>query len=173
MKRTLLCVVAILCLTSGITFAMSQGGTGGKWPKNWPKELEPLRKQAWSWTDGLLAWASYDIPFKSREEFEAAWPHILKVKTKGAPITLMRGPHIRVDLKESKTAGVRIRVLGRDAPQMVTDPETGAIKHVSTPGVRPTAVELLLVVDRQIVDLNRIPLPPDTPIIDDRFKPTR
>jgi hypothetical protein len=27
-----------------------------------------------------------------------------------------------------------------------------------------------LVVDGKIVDLNRIPLPPDTPIIDERFK---
>ena len=27
-----------------------------------------------------------------------------------------------------------------------------------------------LIVDGQIVDLNRIPLPPDTPIIDERFK---
>jgi hypothetical protein len=26
------------------------------------------------------------------------------------------------------------------------------------------------VVDGEIVDLNRIPLPPDTPIIDERFK---
>jgi hypothetical protein len=27
-----------------------------------------------------------------------------------------------------------------------------------------------LIVDGDIVDLNRIPLPPDTPIIDERFK---
>jgi len=27
-----------------------------------------------------------------------------------------------------------------------------------------------LVVDGEIVDLNRIPLPPDTPIVDERFK---
>jgi hypothetical protein len=27
-----------------------------------------------------------------------------------------------------------------------------------------------LIVDGEIVDLNRIPLPPDTPIIDERFK---
>jgi hypothetical protein len=27
-----------------------------------------------------------------------------------------------------------------------------------------------LIVDAEIVDLNRIPLPPDTPIIEERFK---
>ena len=34
----------------------------------------------------------YTIPFTKREEFEAAWPHLLKVKPKGAPILLVRGP---------------------------------------------------------------------------------
>jgi hypothetical protein len=32
---------------------------------------------------------------------------------------------------------------------------------------------LELVVDGEIVDLNRIPLPPDTPIIDERFQDTQ
>jgi hypothetical protein len=170
MKKAIVCV-AILFGCIGTAYALSTGGPGGRWPMNWPKELEPLRKQAWSWTDGTLGWASYDIPFTTREEFEAAWPHILKVKTKGAPIMLMRGPHIRV--KVEQTAGVRIRVHSGSPPQMVTDPETNEIKHVVTPGVKPTEVSLILVVDGQIVDLNRIPLPADTPIIDDRFKPAR
>ena len=30
-----------------------------------------------------------------------------------------------------------------------------------------------LVVDGEVVDLNRVPLPPDTPIIDERFKSER
>jgi hypothetical protein len=34
--------------------------------------------------------------------------------------------------------------------------------------VEPTSIEL--VVDGDIVNLNRIPLPEDTPIVDERFK---
>jgi hypothetical protein len=34
----------------------------------------------------------------------------------------------------------------------------------------PEATYIALVVDGDIVDLNRIPLPPDTPIVDERFK---
>ena len=32
------------------------------------------------------------IAFTKRDEFESAWPHLLKVKSKGAPIVLRRGP---------------------------------------------------------------------------------
>ena len=37
--------------------------------------------------------------------------------------------------------------------------------------MRTTFIEL--VVDGDVVDLNRIPLPPDTPIIDERFESAR
>jgi hypothetical protein len=35
----------------------------------------------------------YAIPFAKREEMESAWPHILKVKSKGAPVVIVRGPN--------------------------------------------------------------------------------
>jgi hypothetical protein len=38
------------------------------------------------------------------------------------------------------------------------------------PGRREQTIYIELIVDGDIVDLNRIPLPPDTPIIDERFK---
>jgi hypothetical protein len=142
---TFVFVASIVFCTVGSVYAISFGGPGGKWPKSWPKELEPLRKQAWTWVHGQIEIPSYEIPFDNREEFESAWPHILKLKRKGAPITLSRGPHIRV--KSAKTGGVRVRSHWAKA-----------------------LYDIELVVDGDIVDLNRIRLPADTRIIDERFK---
>ena len=44
----------------------------------------------------------YLIPFIKREDFESAWPHLLKVKSKGAPLILMRGG--KTDFFEVKPA---------------------------------------------------------------------
>src|SRR5687767_13461359 len=95
MKRTTAFVAAIVFVAMcSAVYALSTGGPGGTWPASWPKELEPLRKQAWTWQHEFHVY--YDIPFASREEFEAAWPHILKLKDKGASITLVRGPRLLV-----------------------------------------------------------------------------
>lgn len=152
---TFVLLAAIACCTAGSVYAISFGGPGGKWPKTWPKELEPLRKQAWTWEHGFGG-TSYDIPFARREEFEAAWPHILQLKSKEASITLLRGPHIRVG--GGKSAGVRIV-----PPRDVTPAEAEKLPA-------NIVTSILLVVDGVIVDLNRIPLPADTPIIDERFQ---
>jgi hypothetical protein len=154
----LVCLASTAFWAAASVSAESTGGPGGTWPKSWPKELEPLRKQAWTWHNGLCAQISYDIAFADREQFEASWPHILKLKSKGAPITLLRGPYVRVWTTrppKSKTAGVIILLPlegSSEGPLSVT--------------------QIKLVVDGAIVDLNRIPLPADTPIIDERFKVT-
>ena len=148
-------VAAIALGTVGPAYAISFGGPGGDWPKSWPQELEPLRKQAWTWEHGFGG-TSYDIPFATREEFEAAWPHILKLTSKEATITLLRGPHIRAGA--GKIAGVRVA-----PPRDVTRAEAEKLPaNIIT--------SILLVVDGEIVDLNRIALPAGTPIIDERFK---
>ena len=158
---TFVFVAAIVFCMVGSVYAISEGGPGGTWPKSWPKELEPLRERAWTWEHGFGG-MSYDIPFPNREEFESAWPHILKIKSKEAPITLSRGPHVRAWTLTArspernpklKTAGVIIRV---------------PLENVSKGPLSVTRIEL--VVDGNIVDLNRIPLPSHTPIIDKRFK---
>ena len=149
-QLTFVLAAAIVFCPAGSVHAMSSGGPGGTWPKSWPKELEPLRKQAWTWVHGQLNLPSYEIPFANREEFESAWPHILKLKSKGASITLLRGPHVSVG--EARTAGVIIR---------------HPLKGVSAGPWSLTRITL--VVDGGIVDLNRIYLPADTPIIDKRF----
>ena len=141
---TFVFVASIAFCLVGSVYAESLGGPGGEWPKSWPKELEPLRKQAWTWVHGEIEIPSYEIPFANREEFESAWSHILKLKRKGAPLTLSRGPHVNV--RTDQAAGVRI------------------LSHWAK-----ALYDIELVVDGDIVDLNSIPLPANTPIIDKRF----
>ena len=96
------------------------------------------------------------IPFSKREEFEAAWPHLLKVKSNDAPIHLQRGKSF-----------------------FLGDAKAGVVVHCPAPRSRDAAAanakqrdatRIDLIVDGEIVDLNRIPLPKDRPIIDERFK---
>jgi hypothetical protein len=96
----------------------------------------------------------------------AAWPHLLKVKSKGAPIFLKRSPYKL--LGANITAGV-----------VVHSPPAGTDKKANPEGPIPGKGNLRskwmytnsieLIVDGDIVALNRIPLPQDTPIIDERF----
>src|SRR5207249_3255071 len=147
MRRTIAFVSAVaFCAMSSVhaDYAVTGNGT---WPKNWPKELEPLRKQASTFEGPLAAHQHYAIPFTKREEFESAWPHILKVKSKGSRVLLVRGPNF---------------FLGKDF-------KAGVVVHCPPPGHADTTY-IELVADGNIVDLNRIPLPADTTIIDERFK---
>ncbi len=167
MKRTsaLFAAAAIAFCAVGPAYALYSVSDTGTWPKSWPKELEPLRKQART-LEGPEVHLHYQIPFTKREDFEAAWPHLLKVKSKGAPIILVRGP--KTDFMEIKPAGVLIHSPPAGTDKQV-NPETPipAQTDVRTRWMNTTFIEL--VVDGSIVDLNRIALPEDTPIIDERF----
>jgi hypothetical protein len=81
-------------------YALYEVSDHGTWPKSWPKELESLRNQARTLVGPEVAFEHYQIPFTNREQFESAWPHLLKVKSKGAPIILVRGP--KTDFMEHK-----------------------------------------------------------------------
>lgn len=169
----------VLCtIWSGNALAMDGGVFPVKaWPKNWPKELERSRKQAMRWLEGgrrptkhdlvrrgidpnttIYSSAGYDIRFANREQFESAWPHILKLKSAGAPLTLLRGPHrfFAGGGTGIHNASVRIRTRTPIYPTA----------QKASPSDE-TSIELVL--DGEIVDLNRICLPADTPIIDKRF----
>ncbi len=166
-RRTALVFVGIALGAGGWVYAdwaVRRVGTG---PESWPKELEPLRKQSGTIQGSLLDLVIHHIPFKKREEFEAAWPHLLKVKTQGAPIVLVRSPGTHWHFGKT-TAGVLIHCPpgGKD-PEKPVGP-TGGATDVQTRWMWTTYIEL--VVDGQIVDLNRIELPPKTPIIDKRFE---
>ena len=139
----------------------------GIWPNSWPKELDPLRSQARTLEGPLLPQLTYEVPFTSREDFESAWPHLLKVKSQGAPIILVRGPY--KFLGANMKAGVVVH-----CPPANTDRK--ANPEAPLPGQRSVRSTWMwtnyieLVVDGDVVDLNRITFPADTPIVDERAR---
>jgi len=148
MKRTTVLLAAIVFCVAGPVYALYLVNDRGDWPKSWPKELEPLRKQSRTLVGPEPLARHYAIRFTKRDEFESAWPHILDVNSKGAPLVLVRGPNF---------------FLGNDR-------KAGVVIHCPPLGESDDPGKIELVVDGEIVDLNRIPLPADTPIIDERFK---
>jgi len=126
----------------------------GKWPASWPQELEPLRKQARTYVGPMAPQPHYVIPFTKREDFEAAWPHILKVKSKAAPVILLKSPQTFFECK----AGVIIHC---PPPQN----EGKAMPEEPLPGdssgrwMYTTYIELVL--DGDVVDLSRLEFPDD------------
>lgn len=159
MRRTIAVLAAItLCAVCSVDadYLVINKGT---WPENWPKQLEPLRKQARTLDGPMEPLLHYAIPFTQRKEFETAWPHLLAVKTKGAPVVLRRAPSFWLEGKAA--AGVCVHT-----PPAGVAPVTN-LKPVN--GDWSRTIYLELIVDGAIVDLNRIPLPADTPIIDERF----
>jgi len=209
-----LAAFAALCAALPLQ-AMYEVSDSGTWPTNWPKELEPLRKQSGS-LDGDYQ-SIYRIPFTNRLQFEAAWPHILAVKSPEAPIILLKSPNeslggtikagVRIlapltgklispkgtryppraaatvtnihllrigppwpDNVKSKSGALPEFVIydnGRWVPYSVQDRKTNA--PVYEPLIMRARIDLELVVDGDVVDLNRIPLPTETPIVDRRF----
>lgn len=166
-KKVIYLVALVSCLacSANADYLVLDKGT---WPESWPQEFEPLRKQARTYEGPLVLYRIYVIPFTKREEFEAAWPQILKVKSKGVPIILVRGP--KTDFFDLKPAGVIIHTppVG-EAP----GPEQGvsiADAQKAHGEWRTNSSYIELVVDGEIVNLNRIPLPADTLIVDERFQ---
>ncbi len=160
MKRTAaICVALVLSLVSSV-YAIFTVTDTGTWPKSWPAELEPLRKQSRTFEGPKQPLMHYAIPFTKRDEFESAWPHLLKIKSNGAPIVLRRGPSFW--LGDKATAGVCVHT-----PPAGQDPIADG---KDAKGNWEKTISIELIVDGAIIDLNRIPLPADTPIIDERFK---
>jgi len=153
MKRTTYLVAATaICAISSAAYAMYEVADKGTWPDSWPKELEPLRKQARTYDGPMLPQPHYVIPFTKREEFESAWPHILSVKSKSAPVILLRSPSMFFECK----AGVIIHCpplqnAGKAMPEEPL-PGDGSGRWMYT-----TYIEL--VVDGDIVDLNHLEFP--------------
>ncbi len=191
--------VALLALAS-LCFGIVITSNTGDWPKSWPKELERYRKQSKS-----LAVAHgiqenvHEIRFHKREEFERAWPHILKLKSKGAPLILQRSPSTYSRSGSTAETGVRILCSSRGRsgpsadkmldtgppwPNYIRLPSGGLPEYVVNQNgkwvafdgtnragfIHRARVDIVLITDGKIVDLNRIRLPADTPIIDNRFE---
>ena len=126
----------------------------GAWPDTWPKELEPLRQQAVSGRGGTFMSPFHEIKFSKddRETFEATWPHMLSLKSEGTTLILIDGNHYYQNT-DDVVAGVRI-----------SPPMDGAKSGLLS------QTRITLMVDGNVIDLNRIKLPPNTPIEDARFK---
>lgn len=166
MKRAIVCFVALVVVVCPAVWAMYEVSDRGEWPKSWPAELEGLRKQARTLVGPMIAARHYGISFKNREEFEAAWPSLLKVKSKGAPVILMRGQNFFLDGK----AGVVVHCPPEGQwknPRTPEAPIGGQNMDLRERWMYTNYIEL--VVDGEIVDLNRIPLG-DGVVVDERFK---
>ena len=167
MTKTIALIAALALLAVGSTaYALYSVAETGTWPKSWPSELEPLRKQSRTLVGPALPWRHFAVRFTDRDDFESAWPHIIKVKSKGAPIFLVRGPNFFLGKNQ---AGVVIHCPPEGQWDNPNTPEA-PIPNAKDPRSRWLWTNYIeLVVDGKIVDLNRIPLPSDTPIIDERF----
>jgi hypothetical protein len=191
-------VLAAALLLCSTTVSGDVGSvTEGLWPDSWPKELEPYRARATTLDFGTgTDLTVYEIPFRDREDFESAWPHILSLKSKGAPLILVRSP----SAYGPSTLEVGVRILSPpDRCEYTSDADGSKVKpgppwpasarlpsgelpeYVIMSGGKwvppPKGVgyvrarqDIMLVCDGDIVDLNRIRLPADTPIIDRRFE---
>jgi hypothetical protein len=204
---------------AGLCLAMVTITNKGTWPDTWPKELEQYRAQAK--THGVAHGISenvHEISFAKRDEFEKAWPHILKLRSSGTRLVLQTSPSMYSVSGSEMGPGVRILVAEtiitgaanpEAQPKEEEDPLTGTelqelvkqgkmlktgppwpkyimiddelpeyvqAKYVDgkqkwepvDAGIR-ARLDIELVVDGSIVDLNRIQLPPNTLIIDNRF----
>lgn len=210
----LLVIVACLSWHENV-LARGLSSPFGDWPKNWPKELELFRERAESVSYGVVPGVVtqyYIIEFQTPEEFERVWPAVLRLKSKGAPLTLRTPDEPKMDPNDSQIV--------HDTPQVwiVCPPPDDEIQYELLPdgkyrlngpwtkdfdssdGVLPervvklkkdgiwvawdgrhsyddyeapaeipqARVELRLYVDGEVVNLNRIRLPEDTPIVDKR-----
>ena len=164
MSRTIAGLAVIACWALGsAAYADYSVQDKGTWPESWPKELEPLRGQAQTLEGPLRPFLNYAIPFTKREEFESAWPHLLKVMSPGAPLVLRRGPSFW--LGEKSNAGVCVHTPPAGEKPIADGTKAG--------GNWEKTIYIELIVDGEIVDLNRIALPAETPIIDMRFEEAR
>ena len=158
-------VLSAFVLTSN-AFALYEVSESGQWPASWTRQLESLRKQSRTFVGPTLDAQHHAIRFQTRDEFEAPWPHILKVKNEAVPIFLVRGPNFFVG-KEAVGVVVHSPV-DRNSDKNPPAPVPGYPTESRSRWLWTGYIEM--VVDGHIVDLNRIPLPTGTLIIDERFK---
>lgn len=143
--------LVILTACPNLGLALMSVVKRGTWPSDWPQELEPCRERAETWTGPILPKGPlaetktfYKIPFSQKDDFEKVWPALLKVKSDGAPLTL----------RSTTEGSAAVRVRGWVTPN------------------RQAGHAIELHVDGEVIDLNRIRLPADTPVIDERRLPS-
>jgi hypothetical protein len=164
--RTALLAIAAVCGFCSAAQALYSVDDSGKWPKSWPRQLEPLRKQARTFVGPTVAQQHFAIRFKNQEEFESAWPRLLEVKTKGAPVFLVRGPSFF--LGEGVKAGVIVHSPPAGQSDNPNTPEA-PIPGVTNPRERwMNTTYLEVVVDGDTIVPKRLRIPANTPLIDEQ-----
>jgi hypothetical protein len=140
----------------------------GLWPDSWPKQLNSLREKSRTRVGPHFELRHYAIPFKTREEVESAWTHLVEVKSSSVPNFLRRNTSFW--LGKGK-AGVCIHIPPEGKEPISGDQISPTVSETSrfAGGRLDQTIYIELIIDREIVDLNRIQLPADTPIIDERF----
>lgn len=169
----------------GISFAAIRGSDHGAWSSDWPKELEPYRERASTIQEAPLTGGYiYTIPFADRADFEKIWPVLMNLKSKGAPLILRsggfelrRGGQIDVNgenkeycsgWQEGTYPGVKIYAPSKSLYPKSSSTYTNAEAFDRSSMGRSTVEIELFVGDGKVIDLNRIRLPAETPIIDNR-----
>jgi hypothetical protein len=159
----------------------------GDWPTSWPKELEPYRQAAR--TESGLGQVAYQLFVSDRREFEHLWPTVLKVREPNGSLRLRSGdvPCVRILAPAPPSEG---RFRGKTAhigppwPDSARNPDGSLPELLSWSFEKETwipasvdgstvlshraVIGIELIVDGMVIDLNRIRLPADTRIIDDR-----
>lgn len=170
MQRTGALLAGLLICVAIPAFALYTLSERGEWPKSWPKELEPFRKQSRTLVGPMAANRHFGIRFAKRQEFESAWSHLLKVKTKGSPIFLVRGPNFF--LGDQGKAGVVVHCppVGQSRNPQTPEAPIAGVTNPRERWMNTTYIEV--VVDGEIVDRHRINLPKGTLVIDELDKDT-
>lgn len=165
MHRTAGFLALAICLVASTCWALYQVLDRGDWPSTWPQELEVLRKSSRTLVGPMVENRHYAIPFTDREQFEKLWPLLLSVKTKDAPVILVRGRNFF--LGDGVTAGVVVHTppIGQDKNPRTPE---APINSSNFRQLMTHTMYIELVVDGDIVDLNRIDL--STVVVDERFK---
>lgn len=166
--RTVLLSAAATCgLCTAAQALYSLSGTGD-WPKSWPRPLEPLRKQARTLVGPMVAQRHYGIRFTDRGQFEAAWPQLLKVKTKGAPVFLVRGPNFFLGDRAKAGVVVHAPPEGRSDNPNTPEAPIGGVENLRERWMNTTYLEV--VVDGDVIDAARLRIPKGTPLVDERSR---
>jgi len=190
--------LALTGIACSLCFGNTYFSSRGIWPHSWPKEIEAFRARSRTIGED---WATiHQIPFDTPEEFQKAWPHILGLKSKGAPIILEDGPSTYYSFSNTTLrAGVRILCplppwpvhfangtslqLGPPWPDSAISAAGELPEYVMEQGGTwvpfdgrkdvghwRARVEIILVIDHQAVDTNHIQIPDTETLIDRRGK---
>ena len=147
MRRRGITLIACMLSIHSTVFGLQLIAHEATWPKEWPEELEEFRSLGWTASGPHGNTQQHYIRFESREQFERAWPALLRAKPRN------ENDSIRL-VWNIQNAPVEAHVCISEHP-------------FETDGIPA----LVLAVDGEIVDLNRIPLPGGVTIIDERFPP--